>query len=260
MKQQNKIDWNNTEEVRRYNKKYREKNKDKIKKQRKEYRDVSKHKIKIRNKTYRDLNIENLKRYDKQRYENRVKNNICMYCGKSCANRFFCNNICKGKLQSKIQIGEGNPGWKDKIKIICQECDEEFFVSPRYKYQKYCSNKCKGISKIGKKNPNWKNGVTSLNHRIRDLRENKIWRVSVFERDKYSCVICSKIGGNLEAHHINSFNNILLKNNITSIESAKKCKELWEIKNGITVCTSCHEMIDKHRFKGVGRRPSTFFN
>lgn len=234
--------------VKKYNQKYQKGNKERIGKQRKEYRQNNKQKICIRNKRYRENNYKSLKEYDKQKYQNRVKNNICMNCGEPCANKFFCDNICRGKMQSKRQVGKNNPAWKGKIKKICEECGERFFVSPCYRKQKCCSDKCKGFLKVGINNPNWKNGATSFNHKIRALRENKIWRVSVFERDKYTCVICGKVGGNLESHHINSFADILSKNKITSIRSAKLCKELWDTCNGITTCEDCHEIIDKHRF------------
>ena len=238
------------EGVKKYNKKYQKKNKEKIKKQRKEYGQQNKQKVFIRNKKYREENRKSLLEHDKQKYNNRPKNHICIICGKLCANEFFCDNICKGKYQSKMQMGKNNPSWKNDINKICEECGKEFSVLPCCKRQKYCSNECKGIGMSGENGPNWKGGVTALNHRIRDLRENRIWRMSVFERDKYTCVICGNVGGNLEAHHINSFNNIILKNKIISVRKAKKCKELWDVNNGITVCVTCHEMIDKHRFVG----------
>ena len=80
--------------------------------------------------------------------------------------------------------------------------------------------------KKGKKHPNWKGGITKENLRLRSCRELKNWKQNVFVRDKYTCKICSKKGGNLNAHHIIKFID---------------CKELrFEIKNGITLCEECH--------------------
>ena len=155
------------------------------------------------------------------------------------------NKYCSKKCYNKSQI--------KRVKIVCEVCGRIKYLPYCCSTRKFCSNKCKGIAKTGQKNLNWKGGLTLLNHRIRDLRENKIWRISVFKRDNYTCAICGKIGGYIEAHHIISFNDIMLDNNITSIEDARLCIELWDINNGVTVCTDCHTDIDEYRFKGKVR-------
>lgn len=42
------------------------------------------------------------------------------------------------------------------------------------------------------------------------------------------------------AHHKTSLSSIINKYNITLIDEAKKCVELWDINNGITLCRDCH--------------------
>ena len=240
-------------EIKKYNAKYQKNNKERIRKQKQVYRQQNKLDIKVRGKRYREKNEEKLKKYRKWRYNNRPKKNICKICFSPCVDG-FCSDKCRRIAQSERQVGKNNPHWKDKIKKVCEECGKKFDVFPYYKNQKYCSNDCKGLSKIGVNNPNWKDGAALFNHKVRDLRENKLWRIAVFERDKYTCVICGKVGGYIEAHHINSFKNILLQNNIKSIRGAKLCRELWDINNGITVCLKCHELIDEDRFGGNQKR------
>ena len=71
---------------------------------------------------------------------------------------------------------------------------------------------------------------------IKDTRHTikyKTWRTSVFERDKYRCVNCGKIGGELQAHHIKSY--------------AKHKDVRLDINNGVTLCKNCHKSIHKKK-------------
>jgi len=97
-------------------------------------------------------------------------------------------------------------------------------------------------SRIGKyckeNNPNWKGGIMSENHIVRSLKKYKDWRLKVFQRDKFTCQLCRKVGGGLEVHHIVSVKEILKRGNK---------KMLWDIDNGITLCINCHKEIDEFR-------------
>ncbi len=68
--------------------------------------------------------------------------------------------------------------------------------------------------------------------RLRNSIEYLLWRESVYIRDNYTCVICGKKGGILNAHHIAPFSQF---------------PELrFAINNGITVCkTPCHKILHK---------------
>ncbi len=244
----------NKVKTQKYNKKYQLENKERISLQRKEYREKNREELILKHKEWRDNNPEKTRVYNKKKkieYKNRPKGNSCKICGRPCTDG-FCGGKCRGKNQSEIQGGKNNPSWKGgKVKIICEICGKIEEVEPGCKGQKTCSNKCKGIANIGEQNPNWKNGATTLSHKIRDLREYKIWRKSIFERDDYRCVHCKKRGGDKEAHHKDkSFADILSSNNVVSVKDAKLCEELWDINNGETVCVDCHIDIDEYRFGG----------
>lgn len=57
------------------------------------------------------------------------------------------------------------------------------------------------------------------------------WRKRVFERDNYTCQLCGKHGGTLNAHHI--------------LEWAKYTEERLNVDNGITLCQKCHRIVHK---------------
>lgn len=93
----------------------------------------------------------------------------------------------------------------------------------------------------GKKNPNvsrekhwaWKGGITPLKLVLRKSADYKRWRKAVYERDKYSCVMCGdSTGGNLNAdHHPIPFWKLM---------QDKDYETMWNISNGRTLCKTCH--------------------
>ena len=50
----------------------------------------------------------------------------------------------------------------------------------------------------------------------------------------------------IEVHHIKAYADLKRKYKFTSPEEARKCKILWDMKNGITLCRSCHRMTDSY--------------
>jgi len=78
----------------------------------------------------------------------------------------------------------------------------------------------------GSRHWNWKGGITSKKRLLRNSREWKEWRKSIFERDDYTCQECGVDGVYIEAHHIIPFR----------MDESK----LFLKKNGITLCRPCH--------------------
>jgi 5-methylcytosine-specific restriction endonuclease McrA len=84
-------------------------------------------------------------------------------------------------------------------------------------------------ARTGKNNPSWKGGVTPENHLIRSSADYKNWRTKVFEKDNWTCQMCGKRGGRLEAHHKFPF--------------SKFPRLRFKGANGITLCERCHNEI-----------------
>ena len=91
------------------------------------------------------------------------------------------------------------------------------------------SRKNIALGHMGKKAYNWIEDRTIQveKHRLRGTKEWAEWRTSVFERDKYTCQECRKVGGRIEPHHI--------------IPIRFNKDNLFSLDNGITLCRPCHQ-------------------
>jgi hypothetical protein len=69
------------------------------------------------------------------------------------------------------------------------------------------------------------------------------WRKQIFSRDGFKCIWCGS-KKRIEADHIKAFAIICYENKIDSLKKAFKCKELWDINNGRTLCRECHKKTD----------------
>jgi hypothetical protein len=118
-------------------------------------------------------------------------------------------------------------------------------------HKKWCKEnpdkvKQRGEKIRGENHYKWKGGATKLNRSIRTMTENRKWMDSVKARDK-KCQHCGS-EEQLESHHLIPFAMILEKNNIQNRDEARQCKELWDVKNGITLCRKCHYKLDNREY------------
>lgn len=158
----------------------------------------------------------------------------------------------------------------------CQTCGAEFYRVPhqiKRNPQKFCSLGCRRHTDEAKKKNSeskmgstpWNKGLTKATDprvdyhrptkfkdqnkspfrmRVRLLNEMRWWREFVFKRDDYTCQSCGTRGGVLHADHVVPLAEIINQNNITTLEAAKNCAELWDTLNGRTLCVSCHRKTD----------------
>lgn len=89
--------------------------------------------------------------------------------------------------------------------------------------------------------PAWKGGRTALRNQIENSIAYHKWRSDIFSRDNYTCWDCGIRGNVIHAHHVrNGFAAILDEYNIKTLEQALACVVLWDLSNGITLCSRCH--------------------
>lgn len=98
----------------------------------------------------------------------------------------------------------------------------------------------------GKNHWNWKGGIAKIDKLCRAMKEYKQWRSDVFQRDNWTCKTCGKNRCYVTVHHIKAFSKIIKENNIKGLSQARKCKEFWDINNGITLCEECHKLTDNY--------------
>ena len=93
-------------------------------------------------------------------------------------------------------------------------------------------------------------GNALLTKLIKGNFKYKKWRREVFKRDNYTCQECGQRGGEKCPHHVTSLRTILETNNITNVQKALECDELWNINNGKTLCYECHKKTPTYGLKG----------
>jgi 5-methylcytosine-specific restriction endonuclease McrA len=93
--------------------------------------------------------------------------------------------------------------------------------------------------------PVWKEIKKSpLYQQVRQCHKSIEWRKKVFTRDDFKCTKCGQHTRDLNADHIKTFAQIMDEYNICTLEEALNCEELWNIKNGRTLCFECHRKTD----------------
>lgn len=158
---------------------------------------------------------------------------ICKYCGNvftfkeypsnkiSGHKHLFCNSICSNKFRVE-----------NSFNFDCIICGKKVFTQPaqiKWRNRKTCSMECKSKYskiKLEKKRLEGKYTKHQLDRQARYAPEMKLWRISVFERDNYTCQICGIRGVYLEADHIKPF--------------AYFPELRLTLENGRTLCRPCH--------------------
>ena len=177
----------------------------------------------------------------------------------------FCSVGCSSidKERAKKQGAKLIGRYKNGKEINCLQCDVPFYASKYYQKRRlFCSRKCVELnqSEVRKGSTPWNKGTvglmvansgsfknfgkTKLNGLIRAANYYKYWRKKVYERDDYTCQSCGTRGGVLHTDHVVPLAEIINQNNITTLEAAKNCVEIWDTLNGRTLCVECHRKTD----------------
>lgn len=117
----------------------------------------------------------------------------------------------------------------------------------------------------GEKSHNWKGGKRKITLILRDCFKYRIWRKEIFIRDNYTCVICKKRGGVIQADHFPIQMALVIDKLIQEqglddiIKKALKYGPLWDINNGRTLCKLCHKKTETYG-KNIPRKQTNKSN
>jgi hypothetical protein len=173
-------------------------------------------------------------------------------------------------------MGANNPMYTGVVRdTVCAFCNKTYKTYARDSTccSKECMDEYRKISSLGEKNAffgkqhtqetkkilhdkHCKGYLQGINKALRSTTKCHDWRIQVFERDKYTCQICNKTGGILNAHHKTQLNTLIKNycevnkidlNIITPDEIFKTIQDdyFFDVDNGITLCLDDHKMIHK---------------
>jgi len=137
---------------------------------------------------------------------NRQIKHICSYCEKT----FYVSPSSLGKFCSRKCSDKGRDSigyWLGKTRN--KETNEKISKTLTGRKVKWSKKQLKQFRKkvSGENNHSWKGGKCITGQGLRRTRVYAKWRISIFERDNYTCQVCGKKGSKLEVHHILSFSD-----------------------------------------------------
>ena len=240
---QNKIDWDNPQEVQEYNKEYRENNKNRIIANNNKYRKFNKEKMKAASKKYCKNNKDKIQIKDKKYYENH-KEKILMKNKKYAEENRDKIVIKKKEYYKNNKDGLKIKGkkWEEKNKERIQIQKKEYYLrnkEEKAKYNKkynernkkakcivcgkpapikYCSKECGSIYRRGENHHFWKGGVSNNPYPITWTER---LRRKIRKRDAYLCMMCGRhqdeFNRSHDVHHIDGDKDNCDKENLITL-------------------------------------------
>lgn len=174
------------------------------------------------------------------------ENRPCVYCGEI----FYIPRNRTNRKTVFCSQDHAIAFWQQKAhRMNCIVCGAEFFCQPsqvRLRNRRTCSVKCRAAmqtkeaierARIEQPTP------AVMRRRIRYSKRMKDWRLSVFQRDNYTCQGCGERGGYLEADHIKPF--------------ALFPELRFDLSNGRTMCRPCHQQTETWGHRGKKEKKET---
>ena len=175
----------------------------------------------------------------KQKYDYKLESLKCDHCGKKIekglnrlknyflgkTKHIYCSNECSYEARKK------------RVEVSCDYCNKKYeIIESKFKNHKkhFCCNEHKKLYLHKEKET-----YAEIAHYLRSTTEYEKWKNSCLERDNYTCQKCGS-RSNIIVHHIEQLYNIVQKYN-NNLDDIIKSAEFNDIKNGVSLCTECHQ-------------------
>ena len=173
---------------------------------------------------------------------------LCKYCNGKKKAKYSIKDIKEYLYNFNYELIDdmGYHKVNDKIKI---KCDKGHIYTTEFNVvlQGCKCPHCYKLSKFGEGNPRYNPNLTDEQRQANISRHSDLnyrrWIKDVFKRDNYTCKCCGKRGANLNAHHLDGYDNFIDKR--------------LDIDNGITLCEKCHKNF--HSIYGYGNNTKEQF-
>jgi len=189
-------------------------------------------------------------------YSKTVKRNGFYRCRACTSERYktmWADPIRRAVLSEKMRASEAHKESRKKLDIN----DEKNGMYGRKHTTE--TKRLMSSARVGKTGCNataWKGGKASFTKRVKRLLSTRVgWYARVFERDKSTCQKCPS-REKLDAHHIESVVKIIKRivNGLTFRDEEEKLEFVIahpdivdvELRNGITLCRTCHKQAHEN--------------
>jgi len=175
------------------------------------------------------------------------QNKKCIRCVKRYQNKDEFVMLIKSLYGEEYSVLGDYVNSETKIKMRHNICGTIFYSKPNHLANGHgcpCKECC---YKHGEEHYRWNPNLTDEERRANmsrtSINEYNRWRVAIYKRDNYHCVIDNCECTNLNAHHLNSWDTYT--------------NQRYDINNGITLCEKHHK--DFHSIYGYGRNTKEQF-
>lgn len=169
----------------------------------------------------------------------------CRYCWGSYKNHEMFVEEVKDLVGSEYTILGKYVNKLTDITFKHNSCGKVFKKSPEVFLRGMRCPDCGLEARSGKNHWKYNPNLTDKERQKRDMFNGEIrkWRDKVYERDDYTCRVCSSKGGKLNAHHLNSWD--------------EHEHDRFNLNNGTTLCETCHKNF--HMLFGYGNNTAKQF-
>jgi hypothetical protein len=165
----------------------------------------------------------------------------CVYCNKPFKINYSFPTKQYCKFECWVETVRGVPKSEKHIQKM-RENNARYWLGKKQSAE-HIAKATRGLKEYqsGAKHWNWKGGVTPLQRKLRFTNKYRQWRVAIFERDDYTCVLCNARGGELNADHYPI--------PYAQLVYEKNWKTLYDLSNGRTLCIDCHRKTPTYATK-----------